>query len=110
MCFTRIAGSGKDEWVFFDSMAERTGTYVTISCMEVIATVFSYCFDPNIHARLKEMWTWKFLNRARVGRRHIATGYRSVHTWFLKIAIGSCVCVCMCLCLPPRALITSGVI
>ena len=26
VCFTRITGSGKDEWVFFDSMAERQGT------------------------------------------------------------------------------------
>ena len=26
VCFTRITGSsGKDEWVFFDSMAERQG-------------------------------------------------------------------------------------
>ena len=25
VCFTRITGSGKDEWVFFDSMAERLG-------------------------------------------------------------------------------------
>ena len=25
VCFTRITGSGKDEWVFFDSMAERPG-------------------------------------------------------------------------------------
>ena len=25
VCFTRIIGSGKDEWVFFDSMAERQG-------------------------------------------------------------------------------------
>ena len=28
VCFTRITGSGKDEWVFFDSMAERQGTVV----------------------------------------------------------------------------------
>ena len=26
VCFTRITGSGKDQWVFFDSMAERQGT------------------------------------------------------------------------------------
>ena len=26
VCFTRITGSGKDEWVFFDSMAERQGS------------------------------------------------------------------------------------
>ena len=26
VCFTRITGSGKDEWVFFDSMAERQRT------------------------------------------------------------------------------------
>ena len=25
VCFTRITGSGKNEWVFFDSMAERQG-------------------------------------------------------------------------------------
>ena len=25
VCFTRITGSGKDQWVFFDSMATRTG-------------------------------------------------------------------------------------
>ena len=25
VCFTRIMGSEKDEWVFFDSMAERPG-------------------------------------------------------------------------------------
>ena len=25
VCFTRITGSDKDEWVFFDSMAERQG-------------------------------------------------------------------------------------
>ena len=25
VCFTRIIRSGKDEWVFFDSMAERQG-------------------------------------------------------------------------------------
>ena len=30
VCFTRITGSGKDEWVFFDSMAERQGN--TIGC------------------------------------------------------------------------------
>ena len=28
VCFTRVTGSGKDEWVFFDSMAERPGNYV----------------------------------------------------------------------------------
>ena len=26
VCFTRITGSGEDEWVFFDSMAERIGS------------------------------------------------------------------------------------
>ena len=32
VCFTRITGSGKDEWVFFDSMAERQGNmYVHIN-------------------------------------------------------------------------------
>ena len=25
MCFTRIMGPDQDEWVFFDSMAERPG-------------------------------------------------------------------------------------
>ena len=30
VCFTRITGSGKDEWVFFDSMAERQSMYVII--------------------------------------------------------------------------------
>jgi len=30
VCFTRITGSGKDEWVFFDSMAERRGSYSNI--------------------------------------------------------------------------------
>ena len=29
VCFTRITGSGKDEWVFFDSMAERQGNYAS---------------------------------------------------------------------------------
>ena len=29
VCFTRITGSsGKDEWVFFDSMAERQGNII----------------------------------------------------------------------------------
>ena len=27
VCFTRITGSGKDEWVFFDSMAKRPGNF-----------------------------------------------------------------------------------
>ena len=27
VCFTRIMGSGKDQWLFFDSMADRTGIY-----------------------------------------------------------------------------------
>ena len=33
VCFTRITGSGKDEWVFFDSMAERQGNndYCTVT-------------------------------------------------------------------------------
>jgi len=26
VCFTRIAGSHSDDWIFFDSMAERPGT------------------------------------------------------------------------------------
>ena len=30
VCFTRITGSGKDEWVFFDSMAERQGNDIRI--------------------------------------------------------------------------------
>ena len=25
VCFTRVTGSEKDQWVFFDSMAERQG-------------------------------------------------------------------------------------
>ena len=30
VCFTRITGSsGKDEWVFFDSMAERQGNIIS---------------------------------------------------------------------------------
>ena len=28
VCFTRITGSGKDEWLFFDSMAERQGMFL----------------------------------------------------------------------------------
>ena len=28
VCFTRVTGYGKDEWVFFDSMAERPGNYM----------------------------------------------------------------------------------
>ena len=54
---------------------------------------------------------WLFLNQAR-----------AAHAWFLEIALVRtsvcvCVCVCMCVlsvclfvCLPPRPLITSGVI
>ena len=30
VCFTRITGSGKDEWVFFDSMAERQGNGIVM--------------------------------------------------------------------------------
>ena len=30
VCFTRITGSGKDQWVFFDSMASRTGKDIYI--------------------------------------------------------------------------------
>jgi len=28
VCFTRIMGPEKSDWVFFDSMAERPGSYV----------------------------------------------------------------------------------
>ena len=28
VCFTRITGSGDDQWLFFDSMAERQGLVV----------------------------------------------------------------------------------
>ena len=31
VCFTRITGSGKDQWVFFDSMATRTGKVVILN-------------------------------------------------------------------------------
>ena len=36
---------------------------------------------------------------------------RAVHAWFLRIALSMNVgmCVCVCVCLPPRLLITSGV-
>ena len=30
VCFTRITGSGRDQWVFFDSMATRTGKYAML--------------------------------------------------------------------------------
>lgn len=30
VCFTRITGSGDDQWLFFDSMAERQGIVVAI--------------------------------------------------------------------------------
>ena len=39
VCFTRITGSGKDQWVFFDSMAGRTGkdtmclTCINLTCI-----------------------------------------------------------------------------
>ena len=29
VCFTRVTGSGEDQWLFFDSMAERQGMVVT---------------------------------------------------------------------------------
>ena len=44
-----------------------------------------------------------FLNQVRAGQR-------PVHTWFLEITFVRNVCVCVCVCLPPRLLITSGVI
>ena len=47
------------------------------------------------------------LNQERAGRR-------SVHAWCLRIVsvrmyACACVCVCVCVCVPPRLLITSGV-
>ena len=41
------------------------------------------------------------------------TGHRSAHVWFIEIDFvrDMCnVCVCVSVCLPPRLLITSGVI
>ena len=46
-----------------------------------------------------------FLNQARASRR-------PARAWFLEIVSvrkSVCVCVCLCVCLPPRLLITSGV-
>ena len=43
------------------------------------------------------------LNQAR-------TGHRPVRAWFLEIDPVRDVCMCMSVCLPPRLLITSGVI
>lgn len=31
VCFTRVTGSGNDQWLFFDSMAERQGLVVIIN-------------------------------------------------------------------------------
>ena len=31
VCFTRITGSGDDQWLFFDSMAERQGLDIATS-------------------------------------------------------------------------------
>ena len=33
VCFTRIMGSEQTDWVFFDSMAERPGTYSVVTIM-----------------------------------------------------------------------------
>ena len=32
VCFTRVTGSGDDQWLFFDSMAERQGATITMTC------------------------------------------------------------------------------
>ena len=42
VCFTRITGSGKDEWVFFDSMAERQGntTGCFIQYLAIISALY----------------------------------------------------------------------
>lgn len=31
VCFTRVTGSGNNQWLFFDSMAERQGTAIIIT-------------------------------------------------------------------------------
>ena len=30
VCFTRVTGSGDDQWLFFDSMAERQGIVMVV--------------------------------------------------------------------------------
>ena len=40
VCFNRITGSGKDEWVFFDSMAERLCKYIPIYLCVLIFYVY----------------------------------------------------------------------
>ena len=37
VCFTRITGSDKNEWVFFDSMAERQGKLLIFTCRSITA-------------------------------------------------------------------------
>ena len=44
VCFTRITGSGKDEWVFFDSMAERQGNDTDMA-NNVVAYPSSYSIN-----------------------------------------------------------------
>ena len=43
VCFTRITGSsGKDEWVFFDSMAERQGKKLNVVHTTTIQSICGY--------------------------------------------------------------------
>ena len=44
VCFTRITGSGKDEWVFFDSMAERQGNDNVQICLLFYINIMELIF------------------------------------------------------------------
>ena len=44
VCFTRITGSGKDQWVFFDSMATRAGKDTTFLTL-ILHESFYYLSD-----------------------------------------------------------------